>query len=361
MKRNLPFLLLLILLLDQWSCSRTININDQKINHIQVIGSHNSYKMSIDPKLFKFLSSKDSAAVSTIDYSHPPLKQQLDMGLLNLEIDIYVDTLGGRYAHPKGLIWVKGQAPYDPKGEMMAPGFKVLHVPDIDFRSNFLTLKKGLQQLKEWSAAHPDHNPVFITVEPKDDKPMIAGLTPPEMFTQQAFTELDNDFLKYLGKENIITPDDIRGNFMTLEDAVLHEHWPTLNQAKGKFLFMLDARDQKMALYKTGHPSLKGRILFINADADTPEAAMMILNDPKDPSIPKLVKKGYIIRTRADSNTEQARHNDYSGFEAAKSSGAQIITTDYYQKSTHFKSDYMVSFGDSSKYFRLNPLFVSGH
>jgi hypothetical protein len=68
-----------------------------------------------------------------------------------------------------------------------------------------------------------------------------------------------------------------------------------------------------------------------------------------------LVKKGYIIRTRADSDTQQARANDKSSFNAACASGAQIITTDYYLKSAFFKSDYVVKF-DDGKYFRANLL-----
>ena len=73
--------------------------------------------------------------------------------------------------------------------------------------------------------------------------------------------------------------------------------------------------------------------------------------------ITDLVKKGYIIRTRADSDTQEARANDKSSFNAAMQSGAQIITTDYYQKSTHFKSDYVISFPDGG-YFRANPMFA---
>ncbi len=329
------------------------------VNHIQVIGSHNSYKQSIDPKLFRFLQTKDSAGLSTIDYSHLPLKEQLDLGLLNLEIDIFADEKGGRFAHPKGLALIKGQAPYDTSHVMNEPGFKVLHVQDIDFRSNFLTLKQGLTQLKEWSAAHPNHLPVFITIEPKEDKPENPLFTEPEMYTPEIMDHLDQAFLTYLGKENIITPDDVRGKYPTLEEAVLHQNWPTIKAARGKFLFIFDTQDHKMAMYMAGHPSLKGRILFVNANAGTPEAAAMIINDPHDPKIPELVKKGYIIRTRADSDTKEARANDYSTFEAAKASGAQIITTDYYQKSTHFKSDYMVGFDGGNKYFRLNPLFTA--
>jgi hypothetical protein len=57
-----------------------------------------------------------------------------------------------------------------------------------------------------------------------------------------------------------------------------------------------------------------------------------------------------------DLALREARLNDRSSFEAACNSGAQIITTDYYLKSTHFKSDYSVSF-DGGTYFRPNPVF----
>ena len=332
--------------------------DDLPINKLQVIGSHNSYKKAIDPALFKLFQQKDSVSASKIDYEHIPLAAQLDMGLCNLEIDVYADEKGGKYAHPKGLEWAKGQAPYDPQGIMNEPGFKVLHIPDLDFRSDGLTLKNELASLREWSDKHPDHYPVFITLEPKDDVSKNPELTVPEKFTASIFEELDRALEEGLGKDHLITPDMVRGNYNTLEEAVLHDNWPTLKAARGKFLFVLDNREEKRDLYMAGHPSLKGRVLFINAEPGTPEAAMMIRNNPKDPEIKDLVAKGYIVRTRADADTKEARQNDRTEFIAACNSGAQIITTDYYLKSTHFKSDYVVSFEGGSKYIRLNP--VSG-
>jgi hypothetical protein len=331
--------------------------DDLPINKIQVIGSHNSYKKAIDPALFHFFQKRDSVSASKIDYEHISLTDQLNMGLLNLEIDVYSDEKGGRYAHPKGLDWVKGQPAFDPQGEMLKPGFKVFHIVDLDFRSHCLTLKDGLQQLKAWSDAHPDHHPVFITIEPKDGASKSKELTEPEPFTEKTFAALDNEFKEYLGEKNIITPDVVRGKYATLNDAVRHGNWPSLKAAKGKFLFLLDAKDHKRDLYIAGHPSLKGRILFANAEPGTAEAGMMIRNNPNDNMIPGLVKQGYIIRTRADADTQQARMNDNRDFEAAQKSGAQIITTDYYLKSTHFKSQYIVSFGGDNQYFRMNPLF----
>lgn len=329
------------------------------INHIQVIGSHNSYKKAIDPKLFKMLQGKDSVGMSKIDYEHISLTDQLNLGLLNLEIDVYADTAGGKYAHPKGLDWVPGQPAYDTEGVMKQPGFKVFHMVDIDYRSNCPTFKLCLQELKKWSDAHPDHNPIFITMNAKDEVSKNPMFTVPDKFTSAIYDKLDKEIADNLGLDHVITPDKIRGKYKTLEEAVLHQNWPTLKQAKGKFIFILDEKQPKIGEYISGHPSLKGRVLFTNSEPGTPEAAIHIMNGAvkEQAQITDLVKKGYIIRTRADSDTQEARANDKSSFNAAMQSGAQIITTDYYRKSTHFNSDYVISFPNGD-YFRANPVFA---
>jgi Phosphoinositide phospholipase C, Ca2+-dependent len=334
------------------------NNDDLPINYIQVIGSHNSYKMAIDPLLFKLLQKDDSVEMSKIDYSHISLTDQLNMGLLDLEIDVYADSAGGKYAHPKGLDWAPGQAAYDADAVMKQPGFKVFHIQDIDFRSNCPTFRQCLQELKNWSDKNPSHNPVFITMNAKDelDKPEF---TVPEKFSTNVFDKLDKEIADFLGTGYLITPDNVRGKYPTLERAVLSNNWPALKKARGKFIFILDENGTKRDAYIAGHPSLKGRLLFADAEPGTPEAAIHIMNDARrdQEAIKALVKKGYIIRTRSDSETKEARENDKSGFIAAENSGAQIITTDYYKKSTHFKSDYIISFEDGT-YFRLNPVFT---
>nr|WP_246229903.1 Ca2+-dependent phosphoinositide-specific phospholipase C [Mucilaginibacter humi] len=69
----------------------------------------------------------------------------------------------------------------------------------------------------------------------------------------------------------MLTPDDVRGKAETLESAVLTKGWPTLKQARGKFIFVLDDQKRKRNLYMAGHPSLKGRVLFANADPAHPK------------------------------------------------------------------------------------------
>lgn len=351
MKHLLPFLLLTI------AAFVSPEIDSLKINQIQCIGSHNSYKQAIDPALFGMLKKLDSTRFKAIEYSHGPLTEQLNLGLQNLEIDIYADTKGGRYAKPLGLSLTKGQAPYDPESVMNEPGFKVLHIQDIDFRSNCPTFKLCLAELKRWSDSHPNHYPVFITMNAKDDTIRRPGFAIPEAFTAPVLDQLDQVILETIGRKHLLIPDDVRGKAKTLEAAVLAGNWPTMKSARGKFLFVLDETGAKRATYLAGHPSLEGRMLFTNSEPNTPDAAFMILNDAIDdgPKIRAMVQKGYLVRTRADADTKQARTNDYHDFEAAQASGAQIITTDYYAKSTFFPSEYIIRFPGGG-YLRKNPV-----
>ncbi|QDO95528.1 hypothetical protein FNB79_16630 [Formosa sediminum] len=326
-----------------------------RINQIQVIGSHNSYKKEIEPKLYEVLEKKDTThCIQALQYEHIPIVDQLNMGLRNLEIDVFADSKGGSYANPKGLELTDIDESYDPRNEMLQPGFKILHILDIDFRTHYYTLQSCLNDLKTWSDLNPNHDPIFITLEAKDGKENVFG-TMPETFSKQLFNELDIALIKGLGINKLITPDVVRGNYATLEAAVLHNNWPKLKAARGKFLFILDDSGRKRDLYIEDHAALKNRVMFVNAAPGTPEAATLFRNNPEDNSIKTLVSKGYIIRTRADAGTKEARANDYSHFNMAKLSGAQIITTDYYLPSKLFKSDYHISFKNNT-YIRENPV-----
>ena len=144
-------------------------INDLKINQLQVIGSHNSYRLAIDDNVFKWLSRIDSSVVAELDYSHLPLDQQFShFGIRQIELDVYYDPDGGIFNHHLGNIVSKDPiSPDFPK--LIAPGLKVLHFPDIDFQTNYLTFKDALIAVKKWSKNNPYHVPIFILIEAKDD------------------------------------------------------------------------------------------------------------------------------------------------------------------------------------------------
>lgn len=320
-----------------------------RMNQLQVLGSHNSYHTGIDPELFTYLREHYGPRMDGLEYSHLPIERQLDMGLRALEIDVVYDPHGGLYAHPIGLKIEQENhlsgPPYDPDGLMNKPGFKVIHVPDIDFRSNVYTFQQELAILKKWSDAHPGHLPIPITMNAKDDGLKRPGFVQPLKFDKAAFDAWDAEIVEGLGRAKLITPDDVRGEFPTLEAAVLAHAWPKLSDARGKFFFVLDETGEKLNTYVQDHPSLKGRIMFVNQTEGHPEAAFRIVNEPKTDwaYIQYLVRSGYYVRTRADADTVEARKGDYSRLRDALISGAQVISTDYYVPNPKFKTGYVVA------------------
>lgn len=323
--------------------------DEARMNQIQVLGTHNSYKKAIDPSLLSVLRESMGERIKGLEYSHEPYAAQLDAGMRALEIDVVYDPEGGRYATPLGLKMVTeknlpaGPA-YDPDGEMKKPGFKVIHVPDLDFRSHTYTFRESLRQLKHWSDAHPQHLPIVVTMNAKAesiDKPEFVKLLP---FDAKAFDSWDAEIREIFPKSKLIVPDDVRGGYETLEKAVLAHAWPKLGQARGKFLFVLDETGEKLETYVSGHPSLKGRVMFVNAVEGKPEAAFRIVNEPKEKLeyIQYLVRSGYLVRTRADADTREARSGDYSRWQSALASGAQVISTDYYRADPELKTGYHV-------------------
>lgn len=327
----------------------------QKLNETQVIGSHNSYKSAMPAPILEYLKKVNPAAAQSLEYEHLPLSEQLDLGLRNLELDVFHDPLGGRYANPKSLVMLPEGTVFDPKKELSEPGLKLFHVQDLDVQSHHLLFKNALLELKTWSDQHPDHHPVFILINAKDGQvPMTVNPLP---FTGTALDSIDLEVRTYLGMDKLITPDQVRGDFESLEKAVLAGNWPELDAVRGRFLFVLDESEEKIRRYLTEKPELKNAVLFVNLKEGNPEAGFRIINDPvsNETYIQELVRKGYIIRTRADSDTKEARTGDYSKFEKAKASGAQVISTDYYIPSRLFPSEYSVSF-ENRTFERPNPI-----
>ncbi|MGB3144822.1 MAG: phosphatidylinositol-specific phospholipase C1-like protein [Maribacter sp.] len=349
-KVNIAALLILSILSFPCFSQKSKAKENIKLSDIQVIGSHNSYKIAIEKPLMDYLIQKNPQ-IQSLEYEHIPLTEQLNLGLRGLELDVFYDPKGGYYSNPKGLDIVRASGntplPFDEEEKLKEPGLKIFHVQEIDFRSHNLLFKDALLELKNWSEANPGHTPIIITMNTKDGE--VPQTRKPLPFTADALHSIDKEIRDVFEDNQLITPDVVRGDSETLENAVLTKGWPLLKDVKNRFLFVLDEGDEKAEAYLTKFTNLEGAVLFLNREAESPNAGFMIINDPVKnfDKIKSMVSLGYMVRTRADSGTEEARNNDYSRFEKAKASGAQIITTDYYTPSTLFKSDFKVSFENS--------------
>ena len=292
------------------ACATPLNINQ-----IQFVGSHNSYKQAMLPADMAGLRKQNPQAAQALDYAHVPLSQQLDLGIRKLEIDVF----------------------YLPKERL----FTVGHVQQIDMVSHCKTLRVCLSQVRAWSDAHPRHIPIWISFNAKDQ--LIAGLPPPSPFDALAFRRMDEVLEAELGGR-LIRPAEVKRD--------QQPNWPSLADARGKILLILDEVGAKRDLYWQGW---RNRPMFTNAPITHPAAAILIRNDPiaQQEEIKSLVKAGDMVRTRADADTVEARSNDVRRREAAFASGAQAVSTDYYLPASHFSTDYQVKL---QKVARCNPV-----
>lgn len=363
-----------------------------KINQIQVVGTHNSYAQPVDPKVLnlaapiikKAMKSYDSGMSpeqkakfqeyhpngldfnEALNYNHPDFVQQLNANLRSLELDVYYDPDGNRFNHPasyrvlqeKG---VKDLAPHNTKG-LEKPGFKILHMADIDFRSHYPTLKDALVELRQWSDKNPQHTPIFIMVEAKDSGfPIFPNSTQVLPFDQKAYNDLDKEISQYLGKDKIISPKEVQGKFATLREAVLHNNWPKVENSKGKFILMLlpgsaGTKSTKDNPYLI-NGSLENRLMFMESEPDDNFAAFILRDNAivRQQEIQKMVQQGFMVRTRSDIETYEAKVNDPTRSKAAFSSGAQVVSTDFFRSGNTYGTPYFVKPPQDKDYF-ANPV-----
>lgn len=319
-----------------------------RMNQIQIVGTHNSYHAGLAPEEMELLRRENPKAADALSYRHPPLAAQLDAGVRKLELDVFGDQKGGLFADPRLVREAKTKMPEEWLDEIRKPGFKVLHVQDVDVRSHCWTFVACLEIVRKWSDANPGHLPLYIFVENKMERV-------PEPVTTASMDALDAEIRSVLPPSKLVTPDDVRGTFETLEDAVLKQGWPKLAWARGRIVFLLD-QERVTPLYASGkHVSLKGRVMFTNSKPGTPDAAFLKINDPASPAIPGLVKRGYLVRTMTDGGSEAVRAGRTERRDQALASGAQILSTDYPFDWKAKSSGYHVELPGGAK-ARCNPV-----
>jgi hypothetical protein len=290
-----------------------------RLNQVQVLATHNSYHIQQDVPI---------PASQTTQYTHAPLDQQLEsQGVRSFEIDV-VNAPDGQ--------------------------FPVVHTPVVDATSNCTPLAQCLEVVRQWSRTHPGHVPISILIEPKDDA--IDRVIDPQLREWDAagLDQLDALVRSSLGRQ-LITPDSVRGGSKTLSDAVRQKGWPTLGKTRGKVMVALNTGGATRATFLQGHESLQGRAMFVTAAERSPSAAVIKMDDPDEQTIQRLVKEGFIVRTRGDADLVEARAHDVTRRDLALRSGAQIVSTDFEVPVPAIGGDYVVQIPAGTP-ARCNPV-----
>jgi hypothetical protein len=286
---------------------------------------------------------RSAADADSLAYTHRPLREQLEiLGVRQLELDLYADPEGGRFAEPRGPGVARERGlgtvpPHDPEGVLRRPGFKILHVPDVDFVSRNPTFRQALETIGEWSREHPLHFPLFVLIELKDDS-LGAGFTPVLPFDERLLEAVDAEIREVLPASQRFEPDQLRSGRPTLREAVDGHGWPAVPELLGRILFALDNEGALRDRYVGQATNLSGKVLFVSVPEDHPAAAWMKINDPVGSfdRIQSLVRRGFLVRSRADAGTLQARTNDGTQRDRALASGAQFVSTDYPEPNRSF-------------------------
>lgn len=332
-----------------------------RINHVQVLGTHNSYHRQPTSALRAALDSIAPDWDPEWWYTHRPLAEQLDeLGIRQFELDVFADPEGGHYVEPVGRRLEGSPAAIDDE-RMTRPGYKVLHVQDLDYRSSCLTLVACLEEVRRWSLSNPRHLPVMILVEVKDGAirdSLGYEFTQPVPIGATELDALDVEILGVFDRQHLITPDDVRGEYDSLDEAIRQRGWPTIAESRGKVLFALDNTDAHRDAYLRDHADLQGRVMFTSSPPGERTGGFIKMNEAIDDGelIHTYVEQGYLVRTRSDIPLHEARTGDPTRREAALGSGAQYISTDYPEPSP-FGSGYIVVLPEAEgRPARCNPV-----
>jgi hypothetical protein len=278
-----------------------------RVHQLQAKATHNSYHVAPDSEVPEW------------QYTHAPLAVQLqEQGVRQLELDIYY--VGGE------LI--------------------VQHVPHADPLSLCPTLPACLAEVRAWSDDRPAHHLLVIQIEVKDS-------VQPEI--DLALSALEDQLAAAWPAERIVTPDEVRGDHLTLADALLEAGWPTLGQTRGRVLFAIDDGGAVRDRYLADSPVLEGRLAFVNSAPGDPFAAFAVRNDPigDAEAIAEALAANMLVRTRADADLIEPRAGDTARRDAALASGAQFVSTDLPAAVAEFDYHLEVPGGTPS---RCNPI-----
>lgn len=270
-----------------------------KINRIRTLITHNSYKKKVPDEVYNFFKFfAGEKALTSLYYAHNTLTDQLNNGVRGVELDI-------RYQNEK---------------------FNVYHIPLRDNGSTAPDWELALEELKIWSDNNPDHVPVSVLVEYKDDgflyNPTLKKATP------DAFLCFDQSIAKIMG-DKLFAPRDFMGEYQTVKEALENDNWPTYSEAKGKFVFLFhDGAYTDM--YINRDKALKTQSAFPIVDIEDYDTyaeyiAYVKSNDPATLSIQGAVANNLIVRTRMDAGMEI----DAKRKALALESNAQLISTDF--------------------------------
>ena len=280
-----------------------------RMNHLQGLGTHNSYHLQSDIDILPWR------------YSHLPLDEQLGkQGVRQFELDIF---------------------------ESEAGVLEVYHIAFVDARSTCPDLAACLTVMKGWSDQHQGHHPILVLLE----------TTRYRSTAQETIEKIEEILASTWSRDRLVTPALVQRNYASIREGLEAEGWPTLGETRGRLMAVLHTSGSLRNAYLESAGSTKERLMFPDAygNLEADYAAFHSINNPIDgqATIQAVVEAGHLVRTRADEGGEESETLDYTKANAALSSGAHFISTDFPFAATETTYGFIIPEGTPS---RCNPI-----
>ncbi|KNC54820.1 acid phosphatase [Thecamonas trahens ATCC 50062] len=271
------------------------------LNATMVHGSHNSFHLLPLPNWPGYSTGAEHWL-----YQHETLANQLAHGARAFELDVH---MRGRSA-------------------------AVFHIQLWDDQASCSCLVECLREMLEWSLAHEGHSPIFVQLELKIDLNV-------DIVQQMAGVGMDDlvaveEMILSVWGNRVFRPDDLRGGYATLTEAVARAGWPSLDAMRSRIVFVLDDTGAVRETYAAGSSSLENRVMFTLTDGELDgrdDLAYAKFNDPQFGSlIASAARRGLMIRTRGDVNEDftPAEKESPARLANALASGAHFISLDWF-------------------------------
>src|SRR4051812_17560214 len=83
------------------SCLISADDGDIRINQLQVIGTHNSYRLVPHQSVMDLIAAGGKSRAEGLDYTHRPFAEQFsELKIRQIELDVFADPKGGHFAKP---------------------------------------------------------------------------------------------------------------------------------------------------------------------------------------------------------------------------------------------------------------------
>lgn len=212
-----------------------------RINHIQVRGTDNSYHDYPD----RWENPEET-------YRHLPFPEQLAVqGIRQFDFDVWGNGQD---------VWVNDRP-----------------APPMTFAfCDYLVECMG--EIAAGIANDPDHLPIMILV---GETRLWDWMDDPTPFFWHV-DEIEKAFVRAFGRDRMLSPADVRGHHPDLETAIAIDGWPTLAEARGKIIAVLNEHGAGRAEYlEFGGIDPADRFLFHIADRDALAPDEMIVSFPQ--------------------------------------------------------------------------------